>query len=50
MDDQPDQPMHYVVRDGSFWTCVHCKRQWPYPSPLPRDAGPCNPRPWLVTE
>lgn len=37
---------HRVVRDGNFWTCRHCKSQWPFPSPLPDDAGQCAPRRW----
>lgn len=37
---------HHVVRDGSVWLCSHCKHTWPYPSPVPKDAEPCTPRPW----
>jgi hypothetical protein len=35
---------HYVIRDGSFWLCVHCRATWPYPAPVPRTSGPCGPR------
>lgn len=37
---------HSVVRDGSFWTCRFCRRQWPYPARVPSSAGPCVPRRW----
>lgn len=41
---------HNVRRDGSFWSCRHCGRTWPYPSPLPDDAGPCVPRKWRTEQ
>ena len=37
---------HRVVRDGSVWTCVHCKGTWPFPGGVPTDPGPCVPRRW----
>jgi hypothetical protein len=39
---------HTVVRDGSHWLCRFCRRTWPFPSPLPDDAGPCVQRAWRV--
>lgn len=41
---------HYVVRDGSWWICLHCPKRWPFPSPVPKAAGPCTPRRWGDTE
>jgi len=37
---------HRVVRDGSVWACLHCKRTWPFPQPLPEPVEPCVPRRW----
>lgn len=37
---------HRIVLDGSVWTCLFCKRTWPYPQPLPVPAVPCVPRRW----
>lgn len=37
---------HRVVRDGSVWACLFCRRTWPFPAPVPADAGPCVPRRW----
>jgi hypothetical protein len=41
---------HSVFRNGSFWQCRYCLRQWPFPSPLPAGSGPCVPRRWGDTE
>lgn len=37
---------HRMVRNGSLWACMHCPAAWPFPAPVPSDAGPCVPRPW----
>jgi hypothetical protein len=48
ISDGPDAVLsnHNVFRDGSFWRCRYCPQTWPFPSPIPRDAGPCRPRRW----
>ncbi len=37
---------HQVVRDGTYWACLHCPGRWPYPDPVPASAGPCITRTW----
>jgi hypothetical protein len=37
---------HRLEVDGSVWLCVHCKRTWPYPQPMPVPTIPCIPRRW----
>lgn len=37
---------HYFVRDGSFWTCVHCRVQHPFGGGMPDVTTECRPRPW----
>lgn len=37
---------HRLVVDGSVWLCMHCKRTWPYPQPMPTPVTSCVPRRW----